>query len=449
MLLKTARAQSRLLVADNGNFDAISKLIERFGPEADSIHAERRKLEDKLGHRVRPGDLPEGPRDRYRRLAAAIEKAARELTSTDYARTALAIQTEVGGNYMIGMEDLSVATLTGLGVAREYLGRPLGWYRRYAEPGVRWAERTRSGQLGPHSGLVFAGLHGLDMDTARLAGAAAGRARLDGIACGLGGALTDTGYTDFRVEDSKVASLGPAVPRPYLRVAEVAAGMHLGYAEETGKRPRFHALGVGTPILLPLLAALGDRDTYLATDSTAPISDAYSSLTISLYIERPAAMKLKAHRIVETWLQGGPGWDCGCPYCKGFRRKHPSRARETRAWWRAEGQRRLEPGDLHAPSPLADLQPLLGSPSDDDTRREAGMARIGHNHWVLRRLELAAQRHATTPASLVEWADGHMQRYLASPADPAWRTAVAAAWPIVKQTADRLASAEPGGELPR
>jgi hypothetical protein len=446
-LVTAARREKRLIAADNGNFDLIGDLIERFAGDATLIHRDRVDEERRLGRRARPGDLPAALTERYRRLARTVAAAGRSETPIARTRSTVASQREIGGDYLVGMEDLTMAALIGLGVQPEYARLPASWYEGSSKRALGLAERTRAGDFGEVDGLVFAGLHGVDFDTARRAGRLAGDAGADGIATGLGGALSDPTYVDFRVEDGEVIELDSAVPRAYLRVIEVAAGMHLGYTERAGARPRFHALGVGTPILLPLLSILGDRRTFTAVDSTAPILDAWSSLTVSLYVERPAPMKLKAHRIAEVWLSGGPGWTCSCSACAAFSRSHPPRITAARSWWRGEGRRSLIAQDLRAPSPLADLLPLLGNPSDAVVSREAGMARIAHNHWVLQRLVAAAQANSASTARLRGWADDVVGRYVESSADANWRAAVTEAWRIAESVSAQLRDAKPGGEV--
>ena len=446
-LVAAARRDDRLIAADNGNFDLIGQLVERFAADASLIHRDRIDEEGRLGRKARPGDLSMAVTDRYRRLAREVAAVGRSETPIARTRSTVGSQREIGGDYLVGMEDLALAALIGLGIQPEYARMPSSWYEGSSRRALGLAERTRAGDFGEIDGLVFAGLHGVDFDTARRAGRLAGDARTDGIASGLGGALSDPSYIDFRVQDGKTIDLDTSVPRAYLRVVEVAAGLHLGYAERAGARPRFHALGVGTPILLPLLSIMGDRGTFTAVDSTAPILDAWSSLTVSLYIDQPAPMKLKAHRIAEVWISGGPAWTCSCSGCSSFSRAHPPRITAARTWWRGEGRRTLLAQDLRAPSPLADLMPLLGSPSDAAISREAGMARIAHNHWVLQRLVTAAQANSTSSSRLRGWAEDVIGRYVESSADDSWRAAVGEAWKIAESTSAELKDAKAGGEV--
>jgi hypothetical protein len=200
---------------------------------------------------------------------------------------------------------------------------------------------------------------------------------------------------------------------------------------------------MGTPILLPLLAALGDALTYTATDSTAPIVDGWSSPTISLYVDDPAPLKYKAHKIAETWLAGGRGWDCPCPYCRGFDRACQPRIDEARRWWREHNPGSLTADSMRGDSPLADWLPLLGNAKDPGLRLGAAMARVGHNHWVLQRIETEARRRSASSESMLEWVDDVVARYLVAPSDPAWKAAVTTAWQIVRRTAEGTRHARP------
>jgi hypothetical protein len=446
-LVTAAKRDGRLIAADNGNFDLIGDLVKRFAGEAALIHRDRIAEEQRLGHRARPGDLSIGLTERYRKLVRSVAAQGRSETPVARTRSTVGSQMQIGGDYLVGMEDLSMAAMIGLGIQPEYARLPASWYEASSKRALGLAERTRAGDFGDVGGFVFAGLHGLDYDTARRAGRLAGDVKAEGIASGLGGALGDPSYVDFRVEDGKTIPLASSVPRAYLRVAEVACGLHRGYADGAGARPRFHALGVGTPILLPLLSVLGDRGTFTAVDSTAPILDAWSSLTVSLYIDDPAPMKLKAHRIAEVWLSGGPSWSCSCSACSSFNSAHPPKITAARAWWRGEGRRALIAQDLRAPSPLADMLPLLGNPSDAAVSREAGMARIAHNHWALQRLVSAAQANSSSASRLKGWAEDVVSSYVESSADQNWREAVTEAWKLTESTAAKIRSAKPGGEV--
>jgi hypothetical protein len=250
-----------------------------------------------------------------------------------------------------------------------------------------------------------------------------------------------------RTVDGRVIALDDPTPAPYLRAAELMAGLHLGFTRATGRLPRLHALGLGTPILLPLLAALGSRRTFTATDSTAPIKDAWIEATTSLYVATPAPRKLKAHRIAEYWLDGVP-WGCACPHCVAFCDAHPPQLQEARAWWASQGRRRIEKADLRSASPLSAWLPLLSNPKDPALRERSGLARVAHNHWVLGRLQRSARRAALLGrGALHDWAQEQVEAYVRVGTSPYWARGVRTAWDVVSNAAAELRDAKPSGVL--
>lgn len=448
-LANAVRRAGRALVADNGNVSRIRLLIARFEAEALALDAERKAEEKTLGRYARPGELSSGLSAKYRTLATSIRDAAGQSFDTTTVASTVAAQRAMSPTYLVGMEDLTMPVMASLSVEPEYAELPLDWYRALSDRAVELGVRTRDGEFGAVGGIVFAGLHGMNFDTARQAGAAAGAANLGGIASGLVGVMKDVNAIDYRTEDGQVVSLGSKLARPYLRVLEIAAGFHIGYANATGRRPRFHALGAGSPILIPLLALLGDKGSYTSTDSTAPILDAWSSKTISLYVSEPAILKLKAHRVAEFWLAENKGWTCRCPYCTAFNKRHPANVDLARAWWRAQGSRRLGAEDMLAPSPLVEWMPLLSSAADATLREEAGLARTGHNHWVVQPIEAAARSAVRDPKTLRRWAARAVEKYVQyDNASPLWQASARAAWELADRTAELLKDAEPSGELP-
>src|SRR5215207_2200045 len=397
-LAARVRIADRHLCLDNGNFDAIGAYIEELRDRVDELHEARRVEEEALGHYAQPGELSGALTNRYRNLAEYVVDHARAM---DPGR-AIRAQQALAPTYLVGPEEFAIPVINGLGVQPEYLNLPLSWYSALT---TKLLEESATLQADPENagtGLVFEALHALNYDTAYEAGRLAGEAAAEGLACGLGAALEDRTWTDYRIRDGNIVPLDKAIPRPYLRVLDIAAGLHAGYVTVAGRRPRFHALGVGSPILLVLLSLLGDAGTFTATDSTAPIKDAASSSTISLYVTEPAPLKLKAHRIVEVWLSEGIPWSCRCAACRSFPSVAPNTLVSARDWWQGEGERGLQPEDLRYPSPLAEWFPLLGVAEDPDVRRAAAAARINHNHTQLKSIEASIRRY-TRQGSLRDW----------------------------------------------
>lgn len=428
----------RTLVADNGNFDRIRVLARQFQAQAESAHR-RRLAAVRAGTYPRPGTLPEDVTAAYDRLARDVEVAA--VVPPEDAAAALVAQRALDPVYLIGPESLAVSVLLAVGVQPEYLSEPYGLAQRGAALAIRGAKEAESAR----SPSVFATLHAWDYHSAVAAGADAAKMELTGIATGLGGALQDRSFVDFRIEHGRVVELGAAVPRPYLRVIEIAAGLHVGFVQATGTRPRFHALGAGSPIVLPLLALLGDIDTYTATDSTSPIVDAWTSPTTSLYVANPAPAKLKATQLAQRWLEDGVGLVCACAACRTFNRAYPPRLDAARDWWMSEGRPAIARTHLTG-GPLATFFPLLGDVEEPRQRRAAAMARVSHNHAVLRGVELRL-RAAARRGRLTAAVEAIVQRYLAGPADPGWKAAVSAASEVARRASESMKGARPAPRL--
>ena len=194
-----------------------------------------------------------------------------------------------------------------------------------------------------------------------------------------------------------------------------------------------------------MIALLGDRGTYTATDSTAPIVDGWVSPTICVYTDTPAPLKLKAYKIVESWLNGGRGWDCPCPYCRSFMDRFPCDVVEGRRWWRSEGSPSLDRSSLYSSRPLSRWFPLLARSAEPELDREAALTRVHHNHWVLQRLERDARRASADPERLQDWAARTVDAYLESYAVASWKEAVRQAYGIARDASVAMERARPGG----
>ena len=426
--------ENRILCADNGNVDLIRDFIDLHSDKANHLQLLRKNEEERLGHKVRPGELSASLTDSFQQLAQGVKDTAKEFIDDDHIVSVLKTQEAMNPTYIVGMEDFTIVALTALNIEPEYSNLPLEWYQEASSRAIEYAVKTASGIFGPSRGKVFGGLHAIDYDTGILSGRLAGEAGLSGIASGLVGALKDKSFVDFRIEDGNVIELRTNIPRPYMRTLEIIAGFHVGYTSVKKKRPAFHGLGVGSPILLPLVSLLGDPQTYLAVDSTAPTKDAIAK-TIALYVDTPAPRKLKAYRIAEFWLSDNHGWRCNCPYCRKFTKQHPPDMSKAHDWWRSEGKRELHSDDMHSPSPLAEFMPILSSPEDSMTRQQASMTRISHNHWVIKRIEKDLREHGQNTDSLRNFVSDTMQAYMTlEGSNENWKAAAKIAWAIAEET---------------
>ncbi|MEJ2407251.1 MAG: hypothetical protein P8171_23820 [Candidatus Thiodiazotropha sp.] len=423
--------ENRILVADNGNVDLITGLMKQHKTAAKILDTARKEEERKLGiHYARPGQLSTQLQDRFRQFANDLALSSEAAIDDSHIRTTLAEQLAMSPSYLIGMEDFAIVCMTGLNIEPEYSCLPSSYYEERIERPLEFAIDTLNGKYGYCDSRVFAGLHAMDYDTAYLAGKKAAENGLNAIATGLVGALRDKNSVDFRVEKGALIEFPKSLPRPYLRTMEIATGIHQGYREHTGTNPEFHALGAGTPILLPLFSLLAEKGTYFATDSTSPIIDGWTASTTSLYVDQPAPLKLKAHRIAQFWLEDGRGWDCQCPYCRHFMQAYPPNLQKAKAWWKAEGSPKLSKSSLYSSSPLSNWLPILSNPEDPTLRREAALTRVAHNHWVVKKIESDIREHQSSKQAMRNWVENVMGAYMESGASSRWKASALEAWKI-------------------
>ncbi|WP_321991603.1 hypothetical protein [Marispirochaeta aestuarii] len=438
-LVQCVNAEKRILAADNGNVDKIGDLIDKFSNEAEELDDDRKKEEKKLENRyARPGELSPGLQSRFRNLAETIASASEKITDDSYVRSVLYTQLLMSPTYIIGMEDFTIACMTGLNIEPEYSCLPSSFYKSCIDRAINFWGDIRNGSYGNCSAEIFAGLHAIDFDTACIAGKRAAHAGIESIATGLAGVLRDKNYVDFRVKDGKVIGLPGPVPRPYMRTLEIATGLVKGYRDETGRNPNMHFLGAGTPIILPLLGLLGTAQTYFCTDSTAPIYDGWIAPTTSLYVDEPAPLKLKTYRIAQNWLEGGRGWDCNCPYCRSFAAVHPPDVASAKNWWVAEGRPTLDKYALYSDQPLTKWLPILSNFSDPELQQEAALTRVGHNHWLIKKIESTIRNKQTDRSANRDWVASVIAAYRNSHAAKAWKLAADEAWRIADSYVSKL-----------
>ncbi len=406
-LAKRLLAAGGQLVADNGNLDRIRALTKLFAERAAALPDDRATVMSFLDT-----------------MASEIDS----VTDEALVRGVVAAQVSLAPTTLIGMEHLALPVAVQLGLGDAITPeQTVAWAAR----AIEWATRTQADAYGSVDAEVFAAVHATTFDEAVQIGANVGRAGLTSIATGVTFLLQDRRYASSWKRDGTFVSLARSVPAPYVRTAEVLAGLHVGFARVTGRRPRFHALGLGTPALLPLLAMLGSRRTLTACDSTAPIRDAWIEPTTSLYVDDPAPLKLKATKLAEHWMKGTP-WRCTCPACVAFLDRYPARPELATARWLADGKPAVTPADLRGDTVYARAFPILATPDDPDVRAAAAMTRVAHNHHVVESIESAARAASASPASLREWACGRVEAYLASSAEPVWKAALGAAREIIE-----------------
>ncbi len=391
-------ATSRILVlSDNGAFESIGRLANSAA-------------------------LTTSP-DRRNTAVRTIRAAAKSVDPI----AQLPVQLSVNPNAIIGIEDITLAAWLRSDVDETQLRGLRAEIRRrntrVAERGVALQQR-----LAPVQVLTVASAH--DYDTARDAGVAMADAGVRAAAIGFGAFMADDGWASTAKVSGRVRRLGRLLPSRYLRTALVARGFFDGWTT-TGQPPpdRFHFLGLGAPIMLPLAALAASACPQVSFDATSPIRDATEA---TLYVSRPASLKVRTWKVAEAMARPqGTKWSCPCSFCRTFTSLHPFDPIALRQL-RAAGGPNLSAADLKAGGRLADITPLFRI-GGGAVGRSAEAARIGHNHWVLGTM---ARQLTTASRDLEPWVARHVARYRANAGAGHFAEAVRLAFEITRQGGD-------------
>lgn len=367
-------ASRKFILSDNGAFDAIGRLAQQHSS------ADQQTMVD------------------------AIRTAVADVDTT----AQLAAQLGVRPDSIIGIEDLTLATWLRAGVDERELQKLRRELRRRntttARRGLEHATR-----LTPLQVLTVASAH--DYDTARDAAIAFAGNGVRAVAMGFGAFMADDQWVTTIKTNGKTRRLPRSLPYRYLRTALVARGFFDGWTS-TGTPPpdRFHFLGLGAPIMLPLAALAARRCAHVTFDATSPIKDATEA---TLYVTKPASLKVRTWKIAESLARSNTlTWDCPCGFCRTFTAQHPFDLDRLRRQHPRHGTA-YSTADLRNGGRLANLTPLFRT-GPGPAARQAEAARIGHNHWTLGTLTQQLTRHATTARDLGDFVQQHVSRYEAN-----------------------------------
>jgi len=380
-------------LVDNGNFAVLGRVRKRHAIAAGEISNAVRALEERLGRSARRRDIPTGLRAQLKALVSEATASVAELVPT--AGDQLARQLTLTPSRLIGVEDIVPACLLALDIEPRLGGSDRSSLRRRNTAVARGASAACSTLPRELRRQYFPVASANSFNTAHDAGrifASHGHRR---IAMGFGAYMADSNYVDhFRVGRS-TTTLKRRIPNRYLRTVLVARGFWEGYVSELGKPPlAFHFLGLGAPIMLPLVSLVAWGTPELTFDATSPVKDATRGGT--LYVSKPAYLKVRTRKVALKLVTTDREWDCPCPYCQDFIRRHPFQYREARRVWQTIGREAVVAADLTEGGPLFGLMPLLSEPRGGYLRKAVNFTRTGHNHWamfeVLRELDGAGAR---------------------------------------------------------
>ncbi|MGB3827812.1 MAG: hypothetical protein WA962_03475 [Ornithinimicrobium sp.] len=385
------------LFADNGNFTLIGQVAAALRAESRLLRRRVVAFERTLGHSVRPGELPEDLVRDYFDLSTHARDLARQLAGD--GTTNLGGQLALDPTHLIGVEDITAACWLSLDLERAYTGRRRRDWARLNTSVARAAVQHRSRLPGHLQETYYPVASAESYNTARDAGRIFAEHQIPRVAMGFGAYMADANYTDHAYIERSRVDFGGRLPNRYTRTVLVTRGFYDGYQAAAGYPPAgFHFLGLGAPIMLPLVILAARPGNSLTFDATSPIKDALRDGV--LYVTTPAYLKIRIRKSA-AWLAADPTrrWDCPCPFCQTFTRDFPFDYPTGNAWHQANPGRDPVAADLRPGGGLYLAYPLFSEPSPGHRRDAIDHARIGHNHWALEQV-LAHARQATTEGRL-------------------------------------------------
>jgi hypothetical protein len=402
--LKAERGKPGLLAAPAPALDDSEQFQERGAEAAQLFQKQLAKLlaagkSRSLAAKAERARPPEDLRAAYRQLAEDVAKRCGDFVTAEHQQEILAAQASVRPDFFTCLEDLSIPIMVQLDLEPEYTGQPDSAFVKLQQRGLGTASNILKKKFGPFVGLPYATIHGFDYDTAFQVGVkAAGIEGLEAIGTGLASFMSDNNYTkSYRLQGRRV-DLKSNVPRRYLRALLVTLGLLDGFASKRGVLPRFHGLGAGSPILLPLLALCGYGSPYFSLDSTAPEKNASMG---KIAFNRPCPSMLGVEELAQTLVEREQTWDCPCPYCAALQSQLPFRLDEARKYYKAAiAPKKIERRHLVTDDGIGQFLSLCWETRTQPAKKLIYQTRVNHSQWAMTEIVRELRGHSSSYGEL-------------------------------------------------
>jgi hypothetical protein len=377
--LSEVRSRNQYLYTDNGNFSLIGDVAESLETKAKEAKDSVSEYEDTLGRTVKRSELPEEIKMKVAEIAQKAVNLAEKMQEIKEAENPLAEQIALNPSHIIGVEDIVPAVLLRLDFKFEWLPYDRSYFKRRNQSIAKRGTKVLL-ELNPDISY-YPVASAMDYNTAYDAGKIFAAAGHKHVAIGMGAFMADNSYVDGYRYGRRWVKLGKLIPNRYLSTALVTRGFFDGYQNETGSAPEgFHFLGLGAPIMLPIVTRAAWGTKHISFDATSPIMDAVER---TIYVNSPAYLKIRTWKVADR-LANSPNeeWNCPCLFCQDFLKEYPidyDSLRDTLS----KSKKPVDPDDLREDGLYYQAATLLSEPRSGVFRKAVSMARMGHNHWVL------------------------------------------------------------------
>jgi hypothetical protein len=426
-LTANARKVGCLIVSDNGNFSRMKAIAAEFIIKGQTILDKARKdiLEKK---KVSKATLLQ----REKLVTKIIDHVAREQQGIDVANI-IERQLKCAPDYIIGMEDLTVPVLHLCSMLHPLFDPGPKVVKPFQQNTQRIFQAQKIGAFGSQNDLKkvlkFLVFHAFDYASARQASKLNKKIRPEGIAISFGAALASRSYIQSLKIGIKTYKFDETLPESYL----LSISIILGAISNQSQTVPVHILGIGTPILLILLAVLLRKSKAVSIDSTATFKDADDG---NIYGSRDAYMKLDMYKVAAYSLINNDPYHSSSPWFNWFDAQYPS------DWSALKSKLNVKTGDdinslakrlKSKPKWIEKYIPFF-SPmrsGNDIFIRKVRLARAGGNFWVLKTICDKVRRIRNSKVALHKWVEQEVERYEKS-ADRKWAATVRKCFEIMK-----------------
>lgn len=422
------RASGSLIVSDNGNFSRMKNIAGQFIEKGSVILAEALKDIDSKG-KIKIATL------RKRKLLMqeiqATVKAQQE--KIDLAKITER-QLNCSPDYLIGMEDFTIPVLHMCNMLDPVFSPSPISVKRFQKKTQELYFNQKKGMNGRGRELKkikkFLVYHGYDYKSAKQAFLINNQTEPDGIAISFGATMLSKKFVRTLKLERKTYHFNELVPESYL----LSIALMLGSCGDSERKLPIHILGVGTPILIILLALFLNKSRAISIDSTSTFKDADDG---TIYGSRYAYLKMDMYKIAATSLLSNDPYHNSSPWFKWFDDQYPSdwnglytrlKVKSTEKIQELSARLRSHPRLLEKYIPF--FTPMRGG--SDDFIKKVRIARAGNNYWVLKSICREVRKRRSNNARLNKWIESEVQRYEQCEfTDPKWANAVRTCFEII------------------
>lgn len=428
-LTKFAKSNGSLIISDNGNFSRMKSIAKKFQKKGDDLL--KRANKDILLN----GSIENETMQKRNKLMIEIQKTVENEQNTLDIPKVIERQLKCNPDYMIGMEDFTIPILHLCNILH-----PI--YRPKPKSIKTFQKKTQQIYLNEQNGkygfqnelnkkLKFLVYHAYDYNSAKQAASINNKVNSEGIAISFGATLASRSYiTSIRI-GKKTYKFPESLPESYL----LSIALVLGSISGDKRKLPSHILGLGTPILIILIATLLRDSKVVSIDSTATFKDADDG---NIYGSKDAYLKMDMYKVVAYALVNNNPYHSSSPWFKWFDSQFPSN------WLglslKLDVQTDTDINELTAklknsPKLLEKFTPFF-SPmrsGNDVLIRKARIARAGTNFWVLKKICIEVRKRKDNIFELNKWVNSEILRYEKF-ASPKWATAVRMGFNIINDS---------------